>query len=149
MKKKVKNKVIVGIPTKAICNVTGVKQSTFSTWKMKRLIFPSIRENAGRGGDLWSFGDLVEVKTIVKLKDMGQSIQKIRKVVSWLREHGYSLGSVILRVAGDTVEAFTDEGLAWDVLKRQGQGVFVFWQGIVDSAKSEYETYKVELKQAA
>jgi hypothetical protein len=56
---------------------------------------------------------------------------------------------VILRVAGDTVEAFTDEGLAWDVLKRQGQGVFVFWQGIVDSAKSEYETYKVELKQAA
>lgn len=146
---KVKTKVIAGIPTKAICNVTGVKRVTLSTWKMKRIVFPSVRENAGRGGDLWSFGDLVEVKTIVAMKDMGLSLQNIRKVVTWLREHGYSLGSVILRVAGETVEAFTDEGLAWDVLKRQGQGVFVFWQGIVTTAKSEYETYKVELKEAA
>lgn len=144
-----KGEVIEGIPTKAICNVVGVKQPTLSTWKLKGIVSPSVRENAGRSGDLWSFGDLVEVKTIVKLKHMGLSLQKIRKVIAWIREHGYSLGSVILRVSDDTVEAFTDEGLAWDVLKRQGQGVFVFWQGIVTTAKSEYETYKLELKQAA
>ena len=149
MKKKVKDKVIEGIPTKAICNVTGVKRTTLTTWKLKRIVYPSVRENAGRGGDLWSFGDLVEVKTIVKLKDIGLSLQKIRKVVTWLREHGYSLGGVILHVSGDTIEAFVDEGIAWDVLKRQGQGVFVFWQGVVNTARSEYETYKVELKQAA
>lgn len=149
MKKKSSSKVIEGIPTKAICNVNGVKRVTLSTWKMKRIVYPSVREKGGYPGDLWSFEDLVEVKTIVSLKEMGLSLQKIRKVVTWLREHGYSLGSVILRVAGDTVEAYTDEGLAWDVLKRQGQGIFVFWQGIVDNAKSEYETYKVELKQAA
>ncbi len=142
-------KVIFGIPTQAICNVTGVKQPTLSTWKQNGIVYPSVREIQGRGGDLWSFGDLVEVKTIVKLKEIGLSLQKIRKVVSWLRGHGYSLGSVILRVAGDTVEAYTDEGLAWDVLKRQGQGVFVFWQGVVNTARSEYETYKIELKQAA
>jgi hypothetical protein len=59
------------------------------------------------------------------------------------------MGSIILRVASDTVEAYTDEGIAWDVLKRQGQGVFVFWQEVVNTARSEYETYKVELKQAA
>lgn len=149
MKKKIRSKVIEGIPTKAICNVTGVKRVTLSTWKLKHIVKPSVRENAGRGGDLWSFGDLVEVKTIVSLKEIGLSLQKIRKVITWLRSHGYSLGSVILRVAGDSVEAYTDEGLAFEVLKRQGQGVFVFWQGIVNNAKSEYETYKVELKEAA
>jgi DNA-binding transcriptional MerR regulator len=149
MKKKTKTKLIEGIPTKAICNVTGVKRVTLTTWKIKRIVFPSVREERGMKGDLWSFGDLVEVKAIVAMKGMGLSLQRIRKVVTWLREHGYSLGSVILRVAGDTVEAFTDEGLAWDVLKRQGQGVFVFWQGIVNTAKSEFETYKVELKEAA
>lgn len=144
-----KSKIISGIPTQAVCNVTGVKRVTLSTWKLKGIVSPSVREIQGRGGDLWSFGDLIEVKTIVKLKDMGLSLQKIRKVVTWLKSHGYSLNSVILRVAGDSVEAFTDEGLAWDVLKRQGQGVFVFWQGIVNTARSEYETYKVELKEAA
>ena len=149
MRRKIKTKLIEGIPTKAICNVTGVKRVTLTTWKIKRIVFPSVREERGMKGDLWSFGDLVEVKAIVAMKDIGLSLQKIRKVVSWLRAHGYSLNSVILRVSGDTVEAFTDEGLAWDVLKRQGQGVFVFWQGIINTAKAEYETYKVELRQAA
>lgn len=149
MRRKIKTKLIEGIPTKAICNVTGVKRVTLTTWKIKRIVFPSVREERGMKGDLWSFGDLVEVKAIVAMKDIGLSLQRIRKVVTWLRSHGYSLNSVILRVAGDTVEAFTSENLAWDVLKRQGQGVFVFWQGIISNAQAEYQSYKVELRQAA
>ncbi len=142
-------KLIIGIPTRAVCNVTGVKQATLSSWKRKGIVAPSVRENQGRGGDLWRFEDLVEIKTIVAMKEMGLSFQKIRQVITWLRNHGYSLHSVVLRVAGDTVEAYADEGLAWDVLKRQGQGVFMFWQGIVENAKADYEAHKVELPLAA
>jgi DNA-binding transcriptional MerR regulator len=136
--------VIRGMKTKVLCRYLGISRPLLNYYVRSKLVSgPSISKGKkGKGHSaLWSFEDVVELKTIRKLRQLELPIQRIRKVISWLRFHGYALDTVILEVAGDTILAHDQQGRIFDVLREQGQGIFLYWSGLVQEAKRDFKLY--------
>ncbi len=71
---------------------------------------------------LYSYNDLLELKTIKKLLDAGIKLEQVRKVFSYLREHvSTDIAAAHIVIDGGTVVLCDGDELV-DVLKN-GQGV--------------------------
>ncbi|HID42958.1 MAG TPA: hypothetical protein EYP30_04140 [Archaeoglobaceae archaeon] len=110
---------------------------------------PSIRR--GRQGDvrtcgaLWSFYDLLDVKTVIGLRRAGLSMQKVRKVIGWLREHGYALHSANLATNGENVWINLD-GVTLEIVRVADQIIFLNWRAIVEECISIMESRGVDVR---
>lgn len=115
-----------------VVKIVGVTYRQLDYWARTGLVRPSVREAGGSGTQrLYSFHDLVLLRSIKRLLDAGVTLQKIRRAIDFLREHlredpqGMTLmsdGTNIL--ASDSLEGFTD-------LLKGGQGVFAISVGEV------------------
>jgi DNA-binding transcriptional MerR regulator len=114
-----------GFRVPEVLKLVGVTYRQLDYWTRTSLVQASVREAGGSGTQrLYSFTDVLELKAIKRMEDMGLSLQKIRKAVKNLRDilnkapHSVSLAS-----DGNTMYAVEDEGQIIDLVKK-GQAAF-------------------------
>ena len=117
----------MGFTAKQVVALTGVPYKRLDSWANLGFLIPSIAEADGTGSRrLYSFQDLVTLRTAKILRDTGISLQGLRKVVQFLRDtHGMEqpLAQTRLIVAGDDVLMVQTDGDLMSVLRYPGQHV--------------------------
>ncbi len=113
-----------GFRAPEVIKIVGITYRQLDYWARTELVTPSIRDASGSGTQrLYSFQDLVTLRVIKNLLDVGISLQRVRKAVEHLRAMKRPLSGVTLMSDGKGVyEAHSPEAVI-DLL-RQGQGVF-------------------------
>ena len=131
-----------------VCKLIGISYRQLDYWARTGLVTPSVREAGGSGTQrLYSFRDLVQLKVIKKLLDVGVSLQNVRKAVVYLRQHlGTEPASVTLMSDGARIYACESEDEIIDLVKR-GQGVFGIaldkvWDDLSNSLKPSVKPKK-------
>lgn len=123
-----------GIPSRIIYDSLGISQQLLSHWIKRGWIRPSIRVgrrgNTKACGALWSFYDVLDIKTILGLRRAGLSMHKVVKVIKWLRENGHALHSANLATDGENVFINLNEQ-ALEIVKATGQLILLDWTTIV------------------
>ncbi len=118
-----------GFTTDQASRLTGCTPNQLRYWDKVGLVCPSIQQTHGRPGvrRLYSFRDLVALRTIRSLLDGGMSLQKVRRAFAYLRRRArldQHLSNVQLTTGGGTVyEVIDDEEVLLDLLK-EGQLAF-------------------------
>lgn len=122
----------IAIDTGTAARVAGISASNLHYWVGTGLIrLPVVRHPSGNGVTrLWRWPDLVALRTIVRLRAAGVTLQAVRQVVAMLRrerpglevEHPLSSARLVLD-GRDVVLVRSDRELI-SMLKRPGQGVF-------------------------
>jgi DNA-binding transcriptional MerR regulator len=121
----------------AVCRVVGITYRQLDYWATTGLVEPSVRDAVGSGSQrLYSFEDIVTLKVIKRLLDVGVSLQRIRKAIEYVRDRGLALRHLTLASDGETVYAADDAHEVIDLLQ-SGQGVFAI---AVDPLYTEMET---------
>src|SRR5262249_21172539 len=94
-------------------------------WDSTGLIRPSVRTAKGRGSKrLYSFEDLVELRTVARLLGAGVSLQKVRRGVKHIREVrdvARPLASLRFLVDGGGVFISSEETQRWEDALNGGQ----------------------------
>ncbi len=110
--------------------LAGLKYATLAYWDRSGFLRPSIAgaRGAGKGrGRVYSFRDLVALRTAHELRKQGISLQSIRAVVKYLQGHGMEspLAEAKLIVPPKSREVFVvrDPERLWSALREPGQGV--------------------------
>ena len=103
--------------------VVGISYRQLDYWARTDLIRPSLSDAAGSGSRRrYSYGDLLELKTIKKLLDAGIKLEQVRKVFAYLREHVTTdIAAAHIVIDGGSV-MLCDGNELIDVLQH-GQGV--------------------------
>jgi len=109
--------------------IVGATARQIRHWDRQGLVKPSFSSAAGRGSRrLYSYVDLLALKTVKVLRDQGASLQKVRKCVRYLRGHlpdvSQPLQFCVLLTDGESVYLVEDEKTLIDTVRRQGQRVF-------------------------
>jgi DNA-binding transcriptional MerR regulator len=105
--------------------IVGISYRQLDYWARTGLVRPSIRDAGGSGTQrLYSFEDLVVLRTIKKLLDAGVSLQRIRKAIGFLRDQlDREPQGVTIMSDGSGIYACESPTEVMDLLQR-GQGVF-------------------------
>jgi len=115
---------------KQVRSLTDIPYQTLNTWVKTNFITPSVSDTSGTGNKrLWSFQDIVAIKTAVLLRQSGVSQQALKRVISYIQTyHGIErpLASARLIVAGNDVLYCYDESTLVSALRRQGQVTMQF-----------------------
>src|SRR2546428_12761183 len=118
---------MAGFTAKQVVALTGVPYKRLDSWANSGFLIPSIAEADGTGSRrLYSFQDLITLRTAKILRDAGISLQGLRKVVRFLRDtHGMEqpLAQTRLVVAGDDVLVVQTEGDLMSVLRYPGRHI--------------------------
>ena len=116
-----------GFTAKQVVTLTGVPYKRLDSWANSGFLIPSVAEADGTGSRrLYSFQDLITLRTAKLLRDTGISLQGLRNVVQFLRDtHGLEqpLAQTRLVVAGDDVLMVQTEGDLMSVLRHPGRHV--------------------------
>lgn len=131
-----------------VCKYVGITYRQLDYWARTGLLTPSIRGASGSGSQrLYSFQDLVLLRTIKSLTEAGMSLQRVREAIKYVRDKiDADLTDAILVSNGETIMVVRDDRELIDVLKG-GQIAFTVALGSVrdDLAHLEAEGGDVEL----
>ena len=84
----------IGYASKEVCSIIGISYRQLDYWDSSGFIQPSVAKAKGTGtARMYSFMDLVCLRTAKQLRDSGISLQKIRRSVGYLRSHFPELDS--------------------------------------------------------
>jgi DNA-binding transcriptional MerR regulator len=105
--------------------IVGISYRQLDYWARTGLVRPSVRDAGGSGTQrLYSFEDLVVLRTIKKLLDAGVSLQRIRRAIGFLRDNlDAQPQGVTIMSDGTGIYACESPDEVMDLLQR-GQGVF-------------------------
>jgi DNA-binding transcriptional MerR regulator len=108
-----------------VCAAAAITYRQLEHWARTGLVEPSVRAPHGSGPPcLYSFRDILVLKTVKRLLNTGISLQQIRAAVQHLRVHGTAdLAEVTLMSDGVDVYECTSADEIVDLLA-VGQGVF-------------------------
>jgi DNA-binding transcriptional MerR regulator len=115
----------VGYRGPTACSAAGITYRQLDYWARTELLVPSVRPAAGSGTQrLYSFRDILVLKVIKRLLEVGISLHNIRSAVEHLRSRGVAdLAQITLMSDGSTVYECTSADEVVDLLQG-GQGVF-------------------------
>ncbi|MBN1554223.1 MAG: MerR family transcriptional regulator [Phycisphaerae bacterium] len=116
--------------TKQVCEILDETARKVRYWDLQGLVKPSVRPASGRGSQrLYSYVDLLSLKTIKAFRDHKVSLQKIRRCIAYLRKHlpdiSQPLHFCTLLTDGESIYLLLDEKTLLDTVKLQGQRVFL------------------------
>jgi DNA-binding transcriptional MerR regulator len=115
---------MAGFTAKQVVALTGVPYKRLDSWANSGFLIPSIAEADGTGSRrLYSFQDLITLRTAKLLRDAGISLQGLRNVVQFLRDtYGMALPLAHTRLVmvGDEVLIVQTEGDLLRVLRHPG-----------------------------
>lgn len=108
-----------------VCQIAGITYRQLDYWTRTSLVTASIASAAGSGSHrLYSFRDILLIKIIRSLLDVGISLQNVRKALGHLDNMGVDdLSSLTLMSDGTTVYECRSADDVTDLLAG-GQGVF-------------------------
>ena len=120
----------IGYRGPTACNVAGITYRQLDYWARTGLVEPTVREASGSGTQrLYSFRDILVLKVVKKLLDVGISLQNIRTAISTLRDRGVAdLAEITLMSDGTTVYECTSTDEMVDLLQGD-QAVFAIAVG--------------------
>ena len=122
---------MINYNSKLMSKVTGASIRQIDYWDRTGLVKPSVQIAVGKGiPRLYSFTDIVQMKTVVVLRGQGISLQKIRKCIAYLKAHlpeiEAPLPELKLVTDGERIFVLTDDPkVVMDTLKR-GQLILSF-----------------------
>lgn len=121
--------LLKGFTAKQVCKITGIEYSTLDYWTRSDFIEPSVAKGQGIGTKrLYSFEDIIAIKVALSLRDQGVTLQKIRKVVGYLKKHGnnltHPLAGTVLITDGKKIFKVTDNKKMLVDILAGGQLVF-------------------------
>jgi DNA-binding transcriptional MerR regulator len=124
----------IAFNSKFVSNLIGISVNQLHYWDETNLIKPSICRTEGRGSiRLYSYEDLVELKTVVFLKNSNVSIKKIRKAVEYIKNNfPYNRPLKDLTLLSNGIDIiFTEENINsvhsnWLAASNNGQVVMEF-----------------------
>ena len=127
--------------------VAGLTLRQVRYWDQKGLVKPSVQAATGRGSRrLYSFEDLVELRIVARLRSSGISLQKIARVIGYVRTNlavrEKGLRAIRLLTDGGTVFVRSDDRERWADALRGGQ---VVWLVPVDEAWREARALVAEM----
>lgn len=124
----------VGYLGKTAMEAADITYRQLDYWARTGLVVPSVRPAKGSGSQrLYSFRDILVLKTVKRLLDLGISLQNVKAAINALREMGVQdLSSVTLISDGASVYTMTSPDELVDLLAG-GQGVFAIAVGKVAS----------------
>jgi DNA-binding transcriptional MerR regulator len=130
--------------------VTGVSRSQLQYWDEQGIIKPSVPASGKGTRRLYTFGDLVQLKTAKSLKHGGLSLQKLRKALVYLRRDFPDVEKPLAELKfitdGETVFALTDDQqVILDLLNRQNVWSFLFSE-MVKELKGDIEKLAAKKK---
>ncbi len=109
--------------------LTSLTPQQIRYWDKTGLVRPSLGSAKGRGSKrLYSFEDLVELRTIARLLTAGISLQKIRPVTSYIRETreiARPMASLRFLTDGDSLFISADDNARWEDALKGGQVVWL------------------------
>lgn len=80
------DKYNIAFNTNFVSSLTGASVAQLNIWDRKGLVSPSILKSTGRGSiRLYSFKDIVEIKTIAYLRTNNISIRNIKLAIDYLK----------------------------------------------------------------
>ena len=100
----------------------GVSQRCLDYWAERGIVLPSVQQATGKGSERrYSFGDLVKLAVVKRLREAGLSLQRIRKGLQVMRQRWPKKdllldemlgtdGSTFFRIKGDRVEDILADG---------------------------------------
>ncbi len=114
--------------TQSVVNITGVTERQLRHWIDTGIIVPACVEEVGyKKKYRFNFLSLVQIRTVVALRQRALSLQKVRKAIEVLEKDfkiGKPLSDLTLFTDGETVFILgNNPGVVFDVLRR-GQAVF-------------------------
>jgi DNA-binding transcriptional MerR regulator len=119
-----------GFTSRKAARLAGISYRQLDHWARTGLVTPSLSlADPGSGRPrCYSFADIVALRTVGKLLELGVSTQAVRRVAVQLQRFGESqpLGEVRLVASGDDIVVVTDDDAVLSVLRKPGQGVLQF-----------------------
>lgn len=92
-------KAKVGIPTRTVSDITGIRMGTLHYWTRSELLHPSVRGRSGRRKTmLWSSTDMVELRIFLLLRRAECEIAAIHKCLRLVRRRWNTIGNTTLLV---------------------------------------------------
>jgi DNA-binding transcriptional MerR regulator len=146
--------MVEGYPTLIATRVTGTTLRMATYWVEVGLLTPSVldgsrgRRRGSKQGHLWSFRDLVALRTVGELRQAGVSLQDLRKVSGYLHDYGGDFADTFLVAVGDDVMIVTGAELI-STLKAPGQLVIKAMVYDLSRAEREVRSALAELAMAA
>lgn len=140
---------VMGIPSTVVYETFGIYHQKISRWIKTGLISPSIQ--IGKGGrlpngeyskTLFSWEDFLEIKTIVSLRHQGMSLQKIRKVLEYIRSKGYKLHEVEYLTNGKVLFIKDLEGQIVEI-DNTDQFVLLDWNDIYRFCSEHFKRHAI------
>lgn len=130
------------------CKYAGISYRQLDYWARTGLLTPSIQDAAGSGSQrLYSFQDVVLLRTIKSLIDAGMSLQRVREAISYVRESlEEDLTDAILVSNGESIMVVRDDRELIDALKG-GQIAFTVALGAVRADLANMDSEVTELKE--
>lgn len=81
----------LGFTSRQVTAATGISNQVLTAWVHSRICTPSIQAGRGRGTRrVWSFSDLVGLRTILNLRKQGVPLQRVRKMLVRLKQYTLS-----------------------------------------------------------
>ena len=115
--------------TQQTAGIVGATLRKVRYWDKTGVVKPSFSPAQGRGSSrLYSYTDLLALKTVAQFREEGVSLQRIRRCVRFLRTRlpdvSRPLGFCQLISVGESLYLAEDEQTLIDTVKRPGQSVF-------------------------
>ena len=110
------------LSSRHVRELTGVSERRLGYWLKIGLVKASVGSTGRRG---FSIPDVVAIKTVAELRDQGCPLQRIRKAISYLRNHYPTkvdadvLSSWTMLTDGRTVFMVSDSSKIMEVMSRQ------------------------------
>ena len=135
--------------TKQACAIVDMTPRKVRYLDSQGMVKPSLGPAHGRGSRrLYSYADLLALRTVKSLRDQGVSLQKVGRCVLFLRKRlrnvSQPLGYCTLIAVGDSVWLVEDEKTLLDTVRQQGQRAFLQ----LSIAAIDRELRKLVLQQA-
>lgn len=120
----------LGLRGPVVCKIAGISYRQLDYWARTGLVSPEIRGAGGSGTQrLYSFRDVLMLKVVKRLLDVGISLQQIRTAMGHLRARGVEdLSQVTLVSDGISVYECTSDHEIVDLLAG-GQAMFAIALG--------------------
>ena len=124
----------------------GIPERTLRRWIAKGYVIPC--QYGGVGGRLkngnyrrilFTFWNVIEIKSMLSLRQQGFAMSKILKVLKYIRQHDYHLDASIYQTDGCTIWVRDlDAGDGVIDPEAPAQAVFLPWNSIIMSTEQEF-----------
>ena len=118
----------------------GIPERTLRRWIAKGYVIPC--QYGGVGGRLlFTFRNVIEIKSMLSLRRQGFSMSKILNVLKYIRQHNYHLDASLYQTDGRTIWV-RDLDVGDEVIDPEARArvVFLPWSQIIKSAEKDFGT---------